>query len=140
MRSKRAFRLLCKIRELGALAACLFAASYPSYAETLKEALTAAYLFNPTLKSARAQLRSADNGVSLAFSGYRPTVSATFQDGFQDLRTRVSRATPGFLGVCPVPVAFDGTCPSGNAAALPLSSLAVTGNGTSNPRSAQIAI
>jgi len=140
MRSKRAFRLLCKIRELGALAACLFAASFPGHAESLKEALTAAYLFNPTLKSARAQLRSTDNGVSLAFSGYRPTVSATFQDGFQDLRTRVSRATPGFLGVCPVPVAFDGTCPSGNAAALPLSSLAVTGNGTSNPRSAQIAI
>src|SRR3974390_1701219 len=138
MLSKRAFGLLCKIRELGALAACLLATNCPSHAETLKESLTAAYLYNPTLKSARAQLRSTDNGVSLAFSGYRPTITATFQDGFQDLRSRISRATPRFLGVCPVPVAFDGTCPSGNAASLPLNSLAATGNGTSNPRSAQI--
>jgi outer membrane protein len=140
MLSKRAFRLLYKIRELGALAACLLAVNCPSHAETLKEALAAAYLFNPALKSARAELRSTDNGVSLAFSGYRPTVTATFQDGFQDLRTRFIRTTPGFLGVCPVPVAFDGTCPSNNAAAVPLSSLSNTANGTSNPRSAQIAI
>jgi outer membrane protein len=144
MLSKRAFRLLCKIRELGALVACLLAANFPSHAETLKESLTAAYLYNPTLKAARAQLRSTDNGVSLAFSGYRPTITATFQDGFQDLRSRVQKtsSTPGFLPVCPVTVAFDGTCPTNNATSLPLNTISGSGaiNGTSNPRSAQIAI
>ena len=67
-----------KIRNWCAPMAFLLAVSTPGYAETLKEALTAAYLFNPTLKAAQAQLRSTDNGVSIAKSGYRPTVSATF--------------------------------------------------------------
>ena len=51
-------------------------------AETLKEALTAAYLFNPTLKAAQAELRAIDNGVPLAKSGYRPTISATFSGAY----------------------------------------------------------
>jgi outer membrane protein len=86
-------------------------------AETLKEALTAAYLFNPTLKDARAALRSIDNGVSQAKSGYRPTVSATLTDAFEDTRERIKglTATTGATSVF-----------------LP--------NGTYNPRTAQIGI
>jgi outer membrane protein len=135
------FRLLGGIRPGIPLAASLLlgVTGSPVHAETLKESLTAAYLYNPTLKAARAQLRATDNGVSQAKSGYRPTISATFQDGFQDIRTRLNRTPAGFLGVCSTPVAFDGTCPTG-AASLPLASLSSSGNGTSNPRSAQIAI
>ena len=60
----------------GSLAALLLACASPVHAETLKEALTAAYLYNPTLKAAQAQLRSTDNSVSLAKSGYRPTIGS----------------------------------------------------------------
>ena len=70
----------------GGLAALLLACASPVHAETLKEALTAAYLYNPTLKAAQAQLRSTDNSVSLAKSGYRPFISSTFQYGFEDFR------------------------------------------------------
>ncbi len=38
------------------LTALLLACYGPVHAETLKEALTAAYLYNPTLKAAQAQL------------------------------------------------------------------------------------
>ena len=85
-------RLLQGMRRLGVPAAILLAGSVSLHAETLKDALAAAYLYNPTLKSARAQLRSTDNGVSLAKSGYRPTVTATFRTA---TRTRTpKRRTP----------------------------------------------
>ncbi len=126
------------------LAMLLLMAHGSGRAETLKEALTAAYLYNPTLKSARAELRSTDNGVSLAKSGYRPTVTATFQDGFDDIRTRVApgSASPGSIPLCTATVAPNGSCTGGSFVPLPLGSLANSsiGNGTSNPRSAQIAI
>jgi outer membrane protein len=44
-------------------------------AETLQDALASAYLYNPTLKAARAELRATDEGVPLARSNYRPRVS-----------------------------------------------------------------
>src|SRR5690348_7741632 len=46
-------------------------------AETLEEALARAYETNPTLLSQRALLRSVDEGVSQALSGWRPTVSVS---------------------------------------------------------------
>jgi len=52
-------------------------------AETLQEALAAAYLFNPTLKSARAQLRATDEDVARAKSGYRPTVTGDVTQSYQ---------------------------------------------------------
>ena len=42
--------------------------------KTLQEALAAAYSNNPTLQTARAQLRATDEGVPQALSGWRPTV------------------------------------------------------------------
>ncbi|MBI4724603.1 MAG: TolC family outer membrane protein, partial [Rhodomicrobium sp.] len=137
------FRFSLARRTWGSLAALLLSSSFisPAHAETLKEALTAAYLYNPTLKSARAQLRATDNQVSIAKSGYRPTITATFLDGFEDTRTKVRNNLTGVLPVCQGPLAFDGTCPSG-ATPLPLSTIGGGGglNGTYNPRSAQIAL
>jgi outer membrane protein len=107
-----------------------------SSGETLREALTAAYLFNPTLKAARAAVRAVDNEVARAKSGYRPTITGTLTDGFEDSRTRLAKGPAGFLPV------FPDTSLSGSAAPLPLGSLAAGAapNGTANPRSAQIAL
>jgi outer membrane protein len=133
---------------LGTCAAALLAAtSGPLHAETLKEALTAAYLYNPTLKAARAQLRATDNQVSIAKSGYRPTITGTLQYGFQDVRTRFPNqgGATGSIPVCPGTVS-DGVTPAscpGGFVSTPLSSLSSGGNvgsGTGNPRSAQIAL
>jgi outer membrane protein len=121
--------------------ALILVMSAPVRAETLKEALTAAYLFNPTLKSARAQLRATDNQVSLAKSGYRPTLSAQFQYGYEDIHTKLQGAAgTGTIPVCAGTINFDGTC-TGGATGLPLSSIAggsTIGNGTSNPRQAAV--
>ncbi len=46
-------------------------------AETLEEALAAAYSSNPTLLAGRAYLRSIDEGVPQAISGWRPSLSAS---------------------------------------------------------------
>lgn len=46
-------------------------------AETINGALAKAYKNNPDLNAARAGLRATDEGVAIAKSGYRPTVSAT---------------------------------------------------------------
>jgi outer membrane protein len=119
-----------------ALAALAFAVSSPASAETLKEALTAAYLYNPTLKSARAQLRATDNGVAQAKSGYRPTITASFLDGYDNVRTKVaaSAAAQQSLAICGS-VTPPSTC-NPPFTALPLSSFssASVGNGPSNPR------
>ena len=127
-----------KIRNWCAPMAFLLAVSTPGYAETLKEALTAAYLFNPTLKAAQAQLRSTDNGVSIAKSGYRPTVSATFTDAWDDIHTKLQSSVipQGSIPFCAPGVSI----PAGCTTPLPLSSLTSTqaANGQSNPRVAQI--
>ncbi len=50
-------------------------------AQTLEEALTAAYLSNPTLKAQRAAVRATDELVPQALGGWRPTV--TLQSSIQ---------------------------------------------------------
>lgn len=49
----------------------------PASAETLLDAMAAAYSNNPTLLAQRAQLRSTDESVPLALSGWRPQVQVT---------------------------------------------------------------
>ncbi len=56
-RKPSGFRLSRAMRRWGIPAALLLAGSLPLHAETLKEALTAAYLYNPALKAARAASR-----------------------------------------------------------------------------------
>ncbi len=48
-------------------------------AETVFEALAEAYRTNPDLQAQRAYLRSVDENVSIAKSGYRPTIALTGQ-------------------------------------------------------------
>jgi TolC family type I secretion outer membrane protein len=62
-----------------ALAWCLTPTS--ADAETLADALAAAYANNPTMQAARAQLRQTDEQVPQALSNWRPTVSIDGQIG-----------------------------------------------------------
>jgi outer membrane protein len=57
--------------------AALALASRPAASQTLQEALALAYANNPTLQSARAQLRAVDENVPQALAGWRPTVQIT---------------------------------------------------------------
>ena len=56
-------------------------------AETLEEALVAAYSANPTLLAGRALLRSVDEGVPQARSGWRPSLSATVESGYSSIES-----------------------------------------------------
>lgn len=58
------------------LAACSAFYCAPSSAETLREALSSAYRYNPTLESGRAEVRAVDENVSIAHGRFRPTIAA----------------------------------------------------------------
>jgi outer membrane protein len=55
----------------------------PALADTIEAALVRAYQNNPQLNSQRAQVRSTDENVPQALSGYRPRVALTASAGFQ---------------------------------------------------------
>ena len=58
------------------LVAGLVATHGPANAETLQEALAAAYTNNPTLESGRSEVRAVDENVAIANSGFRPRIGA----------------------------------------------------------------
>ncbi|MDZ4790867.1 MAG: TolC family outer membrane protein [Hyphomicrobiales bacterium] len=57
-------------------------------ADSLKNALASSYLFNPTLKAKRSELRSNDEEVPIAKSGFRPRITGTIENSFTDQTTR----------------------------------------------------
>ncbi|MGY4288947.1 outer membrane protein [Bradyrhizobium sp. LM2.7] len=59
------------------------AAPTPALADTIEGALVRAYQNNPQLNAQRAQVRSTDENVPQALSGYRPKVSLTASGGYQ---------------------------------------------------------
>jgi outer membrane protein len=76
----------------------------PASAESLIEALAAAYSNNPTLNAARAGLRAVDEGVPQALAGYRPTVTAGANIGTETVRSSSSGA---WTGLTPRGVSFS---------------------------------
>lgn len=56
-------------------------------AETLQEALAAAYTNNPTLNAQRARLRATDEGVPEALSGFRPSLTVSGDVGVRKIDT-----------------------------------------------------
>ncbi|RTL65180.1 MAG: channel protein TolC [Hyphomicrobiales bacterium] len=58
----------------------------PAGAETLSQALAAAYKFNPKLDAARASQRATDEEVPRAMSGYRPSVTGQATSAYQNTR------------------------------------------------------
>jgi len=71
------------------VAALALAVPQGAGAETLKEALNAAYKFNPRLDAARALQRATDEEVPRALSGYRPTIA-----GSADTTYEVTTSSP----------------------------------------------
>lgn len=59
---------------------------------TLSDALGLAYSNNPTLQTARAQLRATDEGVPQALSGWRPQIALSAAAGYADGTFRTSGA------------------------------------------------
>jgi outer membrane protein len=59
------------------------ALSTAASAETLIDALSAAYQYSPTIDSARAQQRAIDEQIAIANSGYRPDINALANVGRQ---------------------------------------------------------
>lgn len=70
-----------------ALAPLLVAHPMPANALSLKEALTTAYATNPQIESARASLRATDEEVAKANAGWRPSLSLSGNEGFQNIIT-----------------------------------------------------
>jgi outer membrane protein len=75
---------------LSALLAC--AAPSLARAETLLEALAAAYKFNPRLDAGRALQRATDEEVPRALSGYRPSITGSADTSYQ--KSIVESANP----------------------------------------------
>ena len=65
------------------IGACICLVAPTAKAETLADAIALAYQSNPTLQSARAQLRSLDEEYVQARAGYRPTVQAQVEPFYQ---------------------------------------------------------
>ncbi len=57
--------------------------SAPGHADTIEAALVRAYQTNPQLNAQRASVRSVDENVPQALSGYRPRVAVTASAGYQ---------------------------------------------------------
>jgi outer membrane protein len=60
-----------------------YAGPMPALADTIDAALVRAYQNNPQLNAQRAQVRSTDENVPQALSGYRPKVAVTASAGYQ---------------------------------------------------------
>ena len=72
--------MLSSMRRVLFFTAALTAAAFiptVATAETIQGALAKAYKNNPDINAARAGLRATDEGVAIAKSGYRPTISGT---------------------------------------------------------------
>src|ERR1700761_4976762 len=72
-----------------------FAGPAPALADTIEAALVRAYQNNPQLNAQRASVRSTDENVPQALSGYRPKVAVTGSAGYQYTDTNTtSGGTP----------------------------------------------
>lgn len=73
----------------------LVAAAPPAAAETLRQALAAAYQSNPKLDAERARLRATDEEVPRAEAGFRPLVTGEADAGKTSVTTKPLSSTQG---------------------------------------------
>lgn len=69
----------------------------PAMADTIEAALVRAYQNNPQLNAQRASVRSTDENVPQALSGYRPRVAVTASAGTQYTDTQTNTVVGGIL-------------------------------------------
>lgn len=79
---------------LSTLALCA-AWGFPSHAETLQNALSSAYQYNPQLDAERARARATDENVSQAHGQFRPTITGNGSVAYQNQQTNPSSPTNG---------------------------------------------
>lgn len=82
-----------RTQTLGMTIAILLATTSAVRADTLREALAAAYTSNPDLQAQRAALRATDEGVARAFNSFLPSVSGS---GAFENRSRDIPGLPSF--------------------------------------------
>jgi len=70
----------------------------PALADTIEAALVRAYQSNPQLNAQRAAVRSTDENVPQALSGYRPKVNLTASGGYQYQDAQLGVGTPSMHG------------------------------------------
>ncbi|HZR88498.1 MAG TPA: TolC family outer membrane protein [Bradyrhizobium sp.] len=100
----------------------------PALADTIEGALIQAYQGNPQLNAQRAQVRSTDENVPQALSGYRPKIAVTASAGYQYNDTLSTQGgTPQQL----VRTDLHGTNPP-RSAALTINQTLYNGNQTAN--------
>lgn len=95
----------------------------PALADTIEAALVRAYQNNPQLNAQRAQVRSTDENVPQALSGYRPKVNVTLGTGYQ---YQDIQATQKGLGIHSDPPLQP------NSASLTVNQTLYNGNQTAN--------
>lgn len=88
---------LMKMKRITLAACALAVVAMPASAETLREALAAAYNSNPDLLAARAQQRSVDEAVPEAISNWRPSVSGQAQLFNSDSTSTTVRSGDGTI-------------------------------------------
>ncbi|MBX9926277.1 MAG: TolC family outer membrane protein [Hyphomicrobiaceae bacterium] len=92
---------LCAARTLiaaaGLVALTATSLSAPASAETLRDALAAAYQYNPQIDAERARLRATDEGVSQANAAFRPSINAGASSAFQNTETKPTSLQEGRL-------------------------------------------
>ncbi|MCK8783833.1 TolC family outer membrane protein [Roseomonas sp. NAR14] len=91
---------MSRTRPPAAFVAALALAAVPlagTQAQTLQEALALTYSNNPTLLTARAQLRVVDENVPQALAGWRPTVVLQGSAGYSDGNARSLAALNGVV-------------------------------------------
>lgn len=71
----------------GAVLLASFGHGSTAHAETLAEALAAAYQYNPRLDAERARLRATDEDVARAMSGFRPQITGSADIGHNRTKT-----------------------------------------------------
>ena len=93
----------------------------PVLADTIDAALVRAYQNNPQLNAQRAQVRSTDENVPQALSGYRPKVGVTLSSGYQYQDTQALQKSDPFHGTL-----------QPNSASLTVNQTLYNGNQTAN--------
>lgn len=109
-----------------ALALLLLCVHREAHCDTIQSALVQAYQGNPQLNAQRAQVRSTDESVPQALSGYRPNVSVNASLGYQYSDTQTTRG-----GARLVRTDLHGSNPP-RGAALTVSQTIYNGNQTAN--------
>ncbi|MBW5434117.1 TolC family outer membrane protein [Bradyrhizobium canariense] len=98
----------------------------PASADTIEAALVRAYQNNPQLNAQRAQVRSTDENVPQALSGYRPKVNVTLGSGYQYQDVQATQNV-----VPPTPKSISGLLQP-NSASVSVSQTLYNGNQTAN--------